>query len=407
MCILSFRGVPALSARRRGNTGLSHAGSGMFRTLLKGHAGWRVTVANDNSMKACAGSNCHSPAIYRYDGQQFTVESSELGDSLIGEPFQDENERALLLYGKMMKATRAAKLGRFVAEASADGKTVSVLAPLGSGNGNIRVGYECVRYSADHIQEAIIVRNPTTIGARRVKMIADFAYAENLPLTPPLLDDQVCNTFSIGEYAKSGRIWVYLAPEDAESCVARIAEARRLTLPLGFGDSGLLQLDLASADDTTLIPEARSACLRGQPMRAREGTHPQGVGARHAAPTARITAFVRAFLAEKFGTTSGRIDRVYAARTEYYGKMRSRSQFASDKLRYYARWPQRSFKLDPKTLRISATGDGRYNVSFEYQFDVGSPTATRSGRGETRLLLQVAGDRIMIQSENGKVLERQ
>ncbi|MGI9478682.1 MAG: caspase family protein [Hyphomicrobiaceae bacterium] len=406
MCILAFRGVPALSARRRGNTGLSYAGSGMFRTLLTGHAGWRVTVANDNSMKACAGSNCHSPAVYRYDGGRFTVVRSILGDRVIGEPFQDENDRASILYAKMSKATRTAKLGRFAAQSSADGKTVTVLAPLRGRSRNIRVGYECVRSAADDIQESFVVRNPTAKGARRAKVIPDLAYTENLPLTSPTLDNRVCNVRSIGGYAQNGRIWLYLTPRDARSCIARIARARLLTLPLGLGETGLLRLNLKSAGNAELIGKARRACLSGRPMRARARVSSDREGAAGAAPAARITGFVRAFLAEELGTTKGRINRVYAARVEYYGKARSRDQIAADKLRYYARWPERSYRLDPASLQLTSRGGGIYSARFEYAFEVRNATSTRSGRGETSLVLQVTDDHIVIRSENGKVLKR-
>jgi hypothetical protein len=109
-CILEFRGIPDLENRRRGNTGMGFAGTKVFRTLLRGGAGWGVTVGNDNRLKACAGSNCHSPASYAFDGERFRLLSSELDDDVgvvKDRPFRDEKERAGFVYAAYRQAAKS------------------------------------------------------------------------------------------------------------------------------------------------------------------------------------------------------------------------------------------------------------------------------------------------------------
>ena len=115
-CILEFRGIPGLDNRRRGNTGLGNAGTEVFRTLLRGGGGWGITVGTDHSIKACAGSNCHSPASYSFDGERFRLLSSELDDDAAltkNRPFRDERERAGHVFASYRQAAKPVAAGEF------------------------------------------------------------------------------------------------------------------------------------------------------------------------------------------------------------------------------------------------------------------------------------------------------
>jgi uncharacterized caspase-like protein len=147
-CVLEFKGIPELAERRRASTGEVNLGFSAFRTLLRGDAGWQVTVANDNTIKACGGTGCHTPWTYTYDGDKFRLIDN--GGAKPGPsaalPFADEKQRAAHLHAGMSRAA-APPLGSQAwrsARSSNDGVTVS--ARIGR---RTELVYQCSKNQAD------------------------------------------------------------------------------------------------------------------------------------------------------------------------------------------------------------------------------------------------------------------
>jgi hypothetical protein len=130
------------------------------------------------------------------------------------------------------------------------------------------------------------------------------------------------------------------------------------------------------------------------------------------APTPDIRGRVARFIAERyFGYEAGAADigRILAATVDYYGKQRTRNEVVRDKLRYYAKWPDRTYALMPETLSVSPKPGqpGQWHAEFQYTFRVGGLKGVRSGRGVARLgLVPASGNGFLIASESGEVLER-
>jgi len=268
MCILEFRGVPDFDSRRRGNTGQGYAGTEVFRTLLRGGAGWSVTVGNDNSIKACAGSNCHSPSSYAFDGERFRLLSSELDDDVgivRNRPFRDERERAGLAYAGFRLAAKPVAAGEFklAADRNANQSTTTVVSQLALGGAEF--GYACDRGGQDDASEEIFVREPKGATAAKISANERLSYPENLPVVPVLLDGVACVPQSIATYEQTHRI--YFARETADRCIPLLAKARTVTLPLMNGQRALLEIRLPQDASRRLVAEARGACRPRQAPR--------------------------------------------------------------------------------------------------------------------------------------------
>ncbi len=94
-CVLEYAGLPGVAAMRRGNNGTFLASPEVFRSLLDADSYWSVTVANDQSIKTCGGTGCHTWTTYaliegRYrkdgsesDGSQGNASATTNGDSPI------------------------------------------------------------------------------------------------------------------------------------------------------------------------------------------------------------------------------------------------------------------------------------------------------------------------------------
>jgi len=259
-CILEFRGIPDLDTRRRGNTGRGYAGTGVFRTLLRGGAGWGVTVGTDNSIEACAGSNCHSPSAYSFDGERFTLLRSELDEDVAlvkNRPFRDERERAALAYAGY-RATKSVAAGEFKPVPSSNSSARTLVSQLALAG--VEFGYACDPRGRDggSASEEIFVREPNGAIAAKVSASDRLSYPENRPVTPVLLDGVCCVAESIGTYEQTH--CVYFAPEIANRCIPLLAKAQTVTLPLMKGEHALLQVRLPQDRSRRLIGEARAAC---------------------------------------------------------------------------------------------------------------------------------------------------
>ncbi len=411
-CILEFQGLPALDVQRRGNTGLFQGGTKVFRTLLRGGAGWGVTVGNDNSIKVCAGSNCHSPAAYSFDGQYFRMLYSELGSEpeiLKNVPFRDEAERASILYEIYRKSAPRERVAAFRSAAGSDPKARTVTASFGSGG--LELGYSCARFGADPPNETLFVRWPSaTAGNSRVALEPAFAYSGNLSVAPVRIDQTSCPAESVATSDNSYQI--AFEAETAERCMPLLARAKSLMLPFVYDSKGLLQLQLEQAAGRELLTGARSACLARQTAGLETGAGPQTE--RPAANevrdeiVAKIAAFAQTYLRQGASGGTSDVARNYSDTVSYYGQPRTRSFVITDKAKYYSRWPVRDYKLDPATLKIAhdASHANLYTVDFEYTFRVEKGADRRAGRGASRLVVDANGPAIQIRSEDGKVLQK-
>ena len=140
-CILEYRGLPKLAELRRGNTGKVSAGYAAFRTLLRGESGWHLTVATDNTIKACGGSNCHTVWVYSFDGRQFRLldDGSQAPEGARALPFKDESERAAKLFAGLVKAARPqTPTGWRVTQRSTN--VIAALARIGA---RTEISFEC------------------------------------------------------------------------------------------------------------------------------------------------------------------------------------------------------------------------------------------------------------------------
>ena len=123
---------------------------------------------------------------------------------------------------------------------------------------------------------------------------------------------------------------------------------------------------------------------------------------------------IRVFLTEVY--LSGTIDSAREIRETYAPVMRrywgrrnlALREVVRDKLNYFARWPVREFRLLPDTLEISRSRRDPflYNVRFEYAFRTRRPGRVAEGFGEAQLVLEDLGDRWLVVSESGRVIQR-
>lgn len=115
----------------------------------------------------------------------------------------------------------------------------------------------------------------------------------------------------------------------------------------------------------------------------------------------------RTFLGAESGATP--LDEAaYADVVDYYEQgLKPRKDVMADKAAYFGLWPRRRFTLDRETLFVKEPAPGRYDVFFEYTFDVENAAQRVSGRGNTSLLLQREGQGFLILHEAGDVLQKQ
>jgi hypothetical protein len=123
-----------------------------------------------------------------------------------------------------------------------------------------------------------------------------------------------------------------------------------------------------------------------------------------------IEDFVREEYLSSWAVDRRMLQRRFSDPVVYYWGKRDvpRKQVIREKMAYLARWPQRYYRLVGDSLEVTRINDneGVYGVKFRYEFETKRGGATSSGLGETRLLVKLAGDRVIIRGEGGSVLER-
>lgn len=413
-CVLEFKGIPHLADRRRAATGQVNLGFSAFRTLLRGEAGWQVAVANDNTIKACGGSNCHTPWTYTFDGKTFRLidNGGEAPGAAAALPFADEKQRAANLYAGLSRATGQplASQGWRSARGVNGGMTVS--ARIGrrteilyqcSGNQAGTLGYEALEF---HDKPA-----PNTQGSAEIEIEPALAYGESSENAPMLLDGRPCGTIAITSADNFIRVQVPDAP--ASACLEGLARAKVVTLPL-LHQKGLLAIRLDGAAQA--LSSARVACQgRVASVAPASTTRPEPPATQSTIATT-LDNRARAFVEDYMRRTEGEAEQVLAfvrnsfgAEIRYYGKVVSNAQVVEEKRRYLSRWPQRRYQLKPETMRVECD-EARSTclLSGELDYHVRDPRAARSASGaasyELRVLFTHTGPKVI--EESGRTLAR-
>ncbi len=121
-----------------------------------------------------------------------------------------------------------------------------------------------------------------------------------------------------------------------------------------------------------------------------------------------FVAFIRDSYLNATLKTADDVGQLYGEQVGYYGNTLSRKAVTSDKLRYYKRWPVRTFELKEDSIKVtrkSATAETA-DVRFEYTYSVSDGRETRRGRGVTELQLTADDGRLVIVAEDGRVVQR-
>ena len=98
---------------------------------------------------------------------------------------------------------------------------------------------------------------------------------------------------------------------------------------------------------------------------------------------------------------------MYDTNVDYYGKNFTRDEVMADKTRYFMRWPERAYSIVPGSLKVdcdpaikSCSAEGRF------QFSVRNQTRQVDGTAAFTYGLSDLGNRFLIHTELGAVLER-
>ena len=124
---------------------------------------------------------------------------------------------------------------------------------------------------------------------------------------------------------------------------------------------------------------------------------------------ARLARFVTQFYLSGENVSPDILRGIYAAKVNYFGKPGTTlDAIIRDKLKYYARWPSRTYVLQPGTLAIRPLRNGGrvYELTFVYDFQVASGAKRTGGTGYSRLQVDLAEGRGKIVRETGKVIDR-
>jgi hypothetical protein len=260
-CVLEFKGIPDLADRRRASTGQVNLGYAAFRTLLRGEAGWQVAVANDNTIKACGGSNCHSPWTYSFDGKVFRLidNGGEKPGPAEALPFADEKQRAASLYAGLSRAAGQplASQNWRSARTATGGMTVS--ARIGR---RTEVSYQCSKNQTDTLgYEALEFHDkppPNAQGGSEIEIEPTLAYGESSDNVPMLLDGRPCGAIAVT--SEGGVIRLQTNDDRASTCLEGLARAKVATLPI-VHEKGLLRVRLDGGAQA--LSSARAACQAG------------------------------------------------------------------------------------------------------------------------------------------------
>lgn len=127
----------------------------------------------------------------------------------------------------------------------------------------------------------------------------------------------------------------------------------------------------------------------------------------------RAVAFVTNDMARSEGSAAEYLD--YARRSideqvDYYGKLTARADVLKDKERYVARWPSRSYRLRPETIRTSCDESrSTCRVDGIVDFGLSSPADGRksSGASSFEFGIRFGADGGRIFHESGKIISAQ
>ncbi len=169
-----------------------------------------------------------------------------------------------------------------------------------------------------------------------------------------------------------------------------------------FRDHAEREQHLKVDEPAASSPAAQRAPVQPAPARP-EAMAPSGaVGPQIQAAISRYVAEV--YLPSGVEGAPSRLS--YEPQVAYYGKPTTRSAVLADKQRYAAKWPSRSYRLVPDSVRIEPVASGGYVVAFEYAFEVANGPRRIDGRGRTRLQVRSSGSGFVIGREEGEVVER-
>ena len=407
-CVLEYKGIPDLADRRRASTGQVNLEYSAFRTLLRGEAGWQVAVANDNTIKACGGSNCHTPWTYSFDGKSFRLvdNGGEMPGAAAALPFADEKQRAANLYaGLSRSAGQPLAASNWRPARTATGE-MTVSARIGR---RTEVSYQCSKNQVDALgYEALEFHDkpaPNAKGGAEIEIDPTLAYGESADNVPMLLDGRPCGTIYVS--GEGGVIRLQSNDDRASTCLEGLARAKVATLPL-LHQNGLLRLRLDGAGQA--LSSARSAC---------QGKVASVAPAAIAPPpgqAASLEGRARAFVEDYMRRTEGDTEQVLAfvrnsfgAEIRYYGKVVPNAQVVAEKRRYLTRWPQRRYQLKPDTMRVQCDeARSTCQMSGELDYDVRDPRAARTSSGaatyELRVVFTQGGPKVV--EESGRTLAR-
>lgn len=179
------------------------------------------------------------------------------------------------------------------------------------------------------------------------------------------------------------------------------------------GDPELLEHFLEQFPDGVFAPVARK---RLAALRAPDDPAPKGDAGRRDDTDGNRGTLSQAAARDVVETFLGlgnlgadQIRRIYGEQVAYYGSGTVPvDEVVRDKLRYFRRWPERIYTLDPATVRASrADRDGtRIEIAYEYEFQVRAPGRARNGRATGVLTVDVGGPALRIVGEAGEVIER-
>jgi hypothetical protein len=99
----------------------------------------------------------------------------------------------------------------------------------------------------------------------------------------------------------------------------------------------------------------------------------------------------------------------YGSGVTFHGRSMSASALLTEKRRFVQRWPDRNYRYQPGTMAITCQPNGRTCVvRSRFDFDAANTKLGRRSRGigAHEIVVDFAGNRPVIVSENSQVLRR-
>ena len=413
-CILEYKGVSDLAARQRVAPDAVDLGFDAFRTLLRGESGSAVAVADDNTIKACGGSDCQSSSTYSFDGTKFRQVdiSGQKPSGAAALPFADERERASELYATMTRSG-GPLLTSHGWSLLTKGDSVAVSGRIGD---RTDFAYRCSGNSVGGIaHESLELRDtpePNAMAGAEVEIEPIFSYGESRAAAPILLDGRSCGPVSIST-AEDGRLSIRSAGDAGSACFEGLARTRIVTLPLLHRNS-LVRVRLEGSGQ--MLSQARALC--GGKVTSISAVQPLDDRAtlleRPTGDAGALNARARQFVQDYMKRTEGDIEEVLAyvlgnfdSEIRYYGKSLPLLQVLKEKRLYLLRWPHRRYALKPDTMKIDCDQQrASCLMSGEVDFEVRDPKTKRSSSGaatyELRVVFSQGGPKVI--EENGRML---